>query len=168
MKRIRFMALSLISAAAALGITGAAATLNPDLPAEARSPHLKFAASTDWHGSRRCHGGVHGDIEQRTERLIDFVEDAFQFEGSQPAAWRELAKRLRAATTTFGEALLRAHAEEMGAEEGLAQAENMMATGLAALQSLRPAFDAFYGTLTPAQRKTLDALAARHHQSRKM
>lgn len=168
MKRIRFMALSLISAAAALGIGGAAATLHPDLPAEARSPHLEFAASTDLHGSHRCHGGDHGDIEQRTERLIDFVEEAYQFEGSQPAAWQELAKRLRAATVTFGEAGDNAHAEGIGAKERLAQAEDMMATGLAALQSLRPAFDAFYGTLTPAQRKTLDALAARHHQSRKM
>ena len=43
-----------------------------------------------------------------------------------------------------------------------------MAAGLAALQSLRPAFDARYGTLTPAQRKTLDAFAARHHHSREM
>ncbi len=43
-----------------------------------------------------------------------------------------------------------------------------MAAGLAALQSLRPALDAFYGTLTPAQRKTLDAFAARYHHSREM
>ncbi len=35
----------------------------------------------------------------------------------------------------------------------------MMAAGLAALQSLRPAFDAFYGTLTPVQRIALDAFA---------
>ncbi|MCH7777229.1 MAG: hypothetical protein IH878_11935 [Gemmatimonadetes bacterium] len=48
------------------------------------------------------------------------------------------------------------------------QAENMMAAGLADLQPLRPAFDAFYGTLTPARRKTLDAFAARHHHSREM
>lgn len=168
MKRIRLLALPLISAAAALGIGGAAATLHPDLPAEALSPHLKFAASTDWHGSHRCHGGDRGDIEQRTERLIDFVEEAFQFEGSQRAAWQELAKRLRAATTTLGEAHHDADAEGIGAKERLAQAEDMMATGLAALQSLRPAFDAFYGTLTPAERKTLDALVARHHQSREM
>ena len=88
--------------------------------------------------------------------------------GNQRAAWQELAKRLRAATVTFGEARDNAHAEGMSAKERLAQAENMMAAGLAALQSLRPAFDAFYGTLTPAQRKTLDAFAAHRHHSREM
>ena len=50
MKRNQLMALSLISAAAALGIGGAAATLRTDLPAEARSALVTLAASTDWHG----------------------------------------------------------------------------------------------------------------------
>ncbi len=168
MKRNQLMALSLISAAAALGIGGAAATLKTDLPAEARSALVTLAASTDWHGPYRRHGGSHGDLERRTERLIAFAEEAFQFEGNQRAAWQELAKRLRAATVTIGEARDNAHAEGMGAKERLAQAENMMAAGLAALRSLRPAFDTFYGTLTPAQRKTLDAFAARHHHSREM
>ncbi len=168
MKRNQLMALSLISAAAALGIGGAAATLKTDLPAEARSVFLKFAANTDWHGRHRRHGGVHGGIAQRTERLIAFVEEAFQFEGNQRAAWLELAKRLRAATVTFGEARDNAHADGMNATERLSQAEKMIVGGLVALQSLRPAFDAFYGTLTPAQRKTLDAFATHPHHTREM
>ena len=168
MKRKQLLALSLISAAAALGIGGAAATYKTDLPAEARSVFLKVAASTDWHGPHRRHGGVHGGIEKRTERLIAFVEEAFKFEGNQRTAWRELAKNLRTAAVTFGEARDNAHAEGMNTMESLAQAEIMMAAGLVALKSLRPAFDAFYGTLTPAQRKTLDAFATRHHHSREM
>ncbi len=168
MKRKQFIALSLISAVAAVGIGGAAATLKTDLAAEARSAFVEIAARTDWHHPHRRHGGGDRDIARRTERLIAFVEEAFRFEGNQRAAWRELAKRLRAATATFGEARDNAHSEGMSAKERLAQAENMMAAGLAALQSLRPAFDAFHGTLTPAQRKTLHAFAARQHHTRKM
>ncbi len=64
MKRKKLMALSLISAAVAVGIGGAAATLKTDLPAQSRSVFLEFAASTDWHRPHRRHGGVHGDIER--------------------------------------------------------------------------------------------------------
>ena len=64
MKRKQLLALPLISAAAALAIGGAAATLKTDLPAEARPVFLEFAASTDWHRPHRRHGGVHGDIER--------------------------------------------------------------------------------------------------------
>ncbi|MDP6602865.1 MAG: hypothetical protein QGG17_01575, partial [Rhodospirillales bacterium] len=87
MKRKQLVALSLISAAAALGIGGAAAMVKNHHSAESRFTHLNLAASTDWHGSHRHGGGVDGDFEGRTERLIAFIEEEFQFEGDQRAAW---------------------------------------------------------------------------------
>jgi hypothetical protein len=168
MTRKRLLALSLISAAAALGVGGAAATLKTGLPEAVRSEFVELAASADWGGPHRRHGGAHGDIEQRTARLIDFVEDAFRFDPNQQAAWRELAKRLRAAAATFDDAHEDPPVEGLGAKERLARAETSLAAGLAALRSIRPAFDAFYDTLTPAQRKSLDAFAAHRHHSRKL
>jgi len=163
MKRRQLAALSLISAAAALGIGGAAALRQTDLSAEARAAVVRMAANTEWHGPRhRRHGGGEGGFEQRTERLIGFVERTLALDGDRQAAWQALAERLRAAAAAFRRAHGNGDAEGSGAKDRLAEAERMMAAGLAALRSLRPAFDAFYDTLTPEQRRSLDAVAARH------
>jgi hypothetical protein len=41
----------------------------------------------------------------------------------------------------------------------LARLESALVTGLDLTHRLRPAFEAFYGTLTPAQKEVLDDLA---------
>jgi hypothetical protein len=102
----------------------------------------------------------------RIDDLERFATAFLRLTPEQAEAWRELVAALRAATS----ALDRACADGTLASAGrdvpatLAQVERWLDTGLAAVRAIRPPAEAFYATLSPEQRGTLDELVARRHR----
>lgn len=114
---------------------------------------------------RRGFGGVCGEHRQaKTERLISVVEGLMTFTPRQEAAWNDLTKAVRDGNKSMDDtcaAMKKDRDKPAGATQKLARMEAMMAAGLKFLQSVRPKFDKFYGTLNDKQKKAIDAMSSR-------
>jgi hypothetical protein len=93
------------------------------------------------------------------EWRIDEIERAVKLTEAQQAALKEL----RAASTKAADSFAAACPSDWPktATERLTVMEKRMETMLAALKTVRPAFDAFYGSLDDSQKARLDAVGPR-------
>jgi hypothetical protein len=93
------------------------------------------------------------------EWRIDEIERAVKPTGPQEAALKEL----RATSTKAADSLVAACPADWPktARERLALMEKRMETMLAAIKTVRPAFDAFYTSLDDTQKTRLDAVGPR-------
>jgi hypothetical protein len=109
------------------------------------------------HGMRGMCRGDHGD---RIEAMTGVVDEFFDFTPEQSEKWDELTQALAAGQASMKAACgdVEEASEEGGASERLARMETMMSAGLGVIQDIRPAFEAFYETLTEAQQEALDGL----------
>lgn len=127
-----------------------------------------FGGHGGWWGepmsaAHHCESGV----DRFVGRLTEHAEEEVEFTATQQAAWDDLIAAIR----TGGEGVTRFCArvdearqtERAPAPERLAMAEEAVSVGLKTLQTIRPAFDAFYATLDPEQKELLDN-AGRHHR----
>lgn len=112
-------------------------------------------------GGKFC-GKRHG---KRMERMTNLIEGLMTFTPPQQTAWDDLKTALndgKASMEKACEAVTGAEKPKT-APERLARMEAMMTTRLGALQTVRPAFDTFYGTLSEKQRSAIDGLMNRGH-----
>lgn len=101
--------------------------------------------------------------QARLDVMVGFMESFADFTPEQETAWtaftaslEEGGKKLDATCEALKDADRPATAPER-----LARMELMMSTGLAALQDVRPAFEAFYASLDENQQKALDRMTRR-------
>jgi len=131
---------------------------------------VAVAGSLTW-----AHGNWRGDklarfcSDERVERIdeaIDKVREKVNPTEAQLPAWNRLTEAVRQ-----GDRQIAARCDEFKdagragtAPERLARAEAAMTTGLAIVQTVRPALDEFYGTLSDEQKKAVDRMMKhRHH-----
>lgn len=159
MKSRHAIALSLISALSAVGLTQAIADAAPTEPG--------WFQHHGWGHGR--HGGVDrlcaDDAATQIDMLIGIVPGLLKLNDAQGEAWQDLAASLRTATTTYGEACagLGAQPEDANAVERLTRAETLLEAGLAAIAHVRPSFERFYATLDDDQKATVDDMLTGHH-----
>ena len=105
--------------------------------------------------------------DRHIDRMADFVEGFVDLNPEQTEAWTRLTETVRQGSATVGETCDQLQADGMPetAPERLAMVETMMTTGLSIMQDVRPAFDAFYATLSERQRKALDNLTERRRHN---
>jgi hypothetical protein len=102
--------------------------------------------------------------EAKSERMISVVEGLMTFTPKQEAAWNELTKSIRDGNTSMDktcETLKQDKDKPKDATQKFARMETMMAAGLKIVQSIRPKFDKFYGTLSEKQQRAIDSLSHR-------
>ena len=166
-----------VGVVAVAAVAATSLSLSPDLglhAAEASAASAMFGATpAGWgHGWRGKHGRGMARLcgEDRGEHLdhmISFVENFMSFTPPQRAAWDDLATALRTGSERVGTACgeLKGFDRPHGATEKPALAETLLRTGLDVVVEVRPAFDAFYGTLDDKQKKALDELTS-HRRGR--
>lgn len=143
------------------GVTGIEAAAGP---AFMGTMHKARQDGRRWgrgHGGRFC-GKRHGN---RLERMTTLIEGLMTFTPPQQAAWSDLKTALNDGKASMEKACEAAKEVEKPktAPERLARMEAMMTTRLGAIQTVRPAFDTFYGTLNDKQKSAIDGLMTRGH-----
>jgi len=126
--------------------------------------------SRGWHhGDRHGPGamcGRSGRMVERMERLVGIMG----LTDAQQAAWRDLSTTARTAADRLEATCKQAKDDgdaKATAPERLARMEAMTAAGLDALREVRPRFDAFYATLSDAQKQALDEMGPRHRRGQR-
>ena len=123
--------------------------------------------SAGWHGGwSKDMGGRHlGRLcserrDERIEGMVAMVESFSDFTPDQTEAWNKLTDALRTGSTSIADACeeFKNAGRPNTAPEKLARIETMMATGLAVVRVVRPAFEEFYGELDDKQKEALDGL----------
>lgn len=129
------------------------------------------------HGYHKAHGKGHGGWDKgrhgrgdrcehaggHMERHVDLIEGLMTFTPEQETAWKELKETMKSGRETLKETC-EARKEQDPPKtviERLDRFENAMATRLAVMQSFKPAFEKFYGTLSEKQQKAVDGLFTR-------
>jgi len=152
-KRLKIM---LISAVAALGVTGGAAVLH--------------AQSSDGYRHHARMGGQHGGMsfvctqgEERLEDVITFADIRLGIRDDQQATWDTFAASVRDGSKEMLTACDRMDVLRSGtAPERLAEMEGLMEKALGALKQIRTSFDPLYAVLDEDQKATLERLT--HHR----
>lgn len=129
---------------------------------------LAHARGHGWRGRHHGRFGC-GSRGGRLERMTGIVEGLMEFTPEQQSAWGDLKTALNRGKTAMEEAC-KTMAEEdrpKSAPERLSRFERMMSTRLATLQSVRPAFEKFYGTLSEKQQAAIDNLFRHGRHGRK-
>ena len=173
MRRTHVIAISLVSAVSAAGLTHALAGPNwtpPVLMAEAA--HGNSHGWTSSHSvphqrgwSHRPGGKGHGRFCSRIQEdgldpALTAIEQAAGFTPPQNAAWSELKGEIRAAGASIEDACGEAADSESPAPapHRLARLETLLTAGLAGLRRVRPAFERLYATLSKEQKATFNSL----------
>ena len=154
-----------------LAVVAVAATIGLGLAlVDSRAEAGRFAG---WHGGwSQDKGGRHlGRLcserrDERIEGMVAMVESFSDFTPDQTEAWNNLTDALRSGSTSIGDACdeFRNAGRPNTAPERLARIETMMATGLAVVRHVRPAFEEFYGVLDDKQKEALDGLISHGHR----
>lgn len=99
--------------------------------------------------------------------VIAYGEKRLDITPAQSEAWNRLTTALRAGGTRAEQSCAAARPEDRPANstERLARMETRMGDGLAIVQTIRPAYEAFYATLSDAQKKTLEDMLS-HRMAR--
>lgn len=113
------------------------------------------------HGGKFC-GKRSG---KRMERMTTLIEGLMTFTPAQQTAWNDLKTAANDGKESMEKACetVKSGEKPKTAPERLARMEAMMTTRLGALQTVRPAFDTFYGTLSDKQKSAIDGLMTRGH-----
>lgn len=108
-------------------------------------------------------GGRAGMCNPRAAGLAEWRMERIERQIKPTDAQRTALEALRAASTKAAETVAAACPKEfpVGASARMEAMEKRMETMLAAIKTVRPAFDAFYATLTDEQKKKLDSGAPR-------
>jgi len=121
-------------------------------------------------GRRWGQGGFGGKFcgkknGKRMERMTGLIEGLMTFTPPQQTAWNDLKTALNDGKASMEKACESVQSEEKPktAPQRMARMEAMMTTRLGALQTIRPAFDTFYGTLSEKQKSAIDGLMTRGH-----
>ena len=158
---------------ASLGAVGAYA-LSSDVRQGVKAGEAAITLVGHRWGPRGHRGGMAQKLcsDARTDRIeaaIAFAETFMAFTPEQRAAWERLTGAVRAGGEKIGETC--AETEALRAEKTmpakLALAEAATKTAAAVLGDVRPAFDAWYGTLSDEQRAALDDLLRHRRGDRK-
>lgn len=156
----RRMKIILISAAASLGIAGAAAGLSA-------------ATSNGWEhaGYGGKHRGIHmvcSQGEERLEDVVTFAEIRLSITEAQEPQWNAFADAVRTGGAQMLTACDRMETLHTGnAPERFAEVEEIMEDALAATRSIRAAFDPLYAVLDEDQKATVERLT-KHRRHRGM
>lgn len=108
-------------------------------------------------------GGRAGMCDPRAAGMAEWRMDRIERLIKPTDAQRTALEGLRAASTKAAETVASACPKDFpaGASARMAAMEKRMETMLAAIKTVRPAFDVFYATLTDEQKKKLDGGAPR-------
>ncbi len=173
MKRNRLLVLGFITAlgvGVAAGGLRALETQAASAPSDPVAGAAMFGAKGQTWG-RHGHGGRGGHAcatsrGEHLERMIIFVEGFADFTPDQQGAWQDLTEALRGGRQQMREVCdeLRQADGPRHAPDKLARMETMLTMKLDVLKKVRPAFEAFYGTLDERKREALDTLFSRHRR----
>ena len=129
------------------------------------------------HFSRPRHGGDGPGFAhlcgsrngERIAEMMDHLERSLDLSPEQGEAARALTEAMRTGATAFADRCGDTEQAKgpRSAPEQLAEAERMMAAGVAWMQSVRPALDRFYASLGDGQKARLDDMMARRHGGRR-
>jgi protein CpxP len=152
----RRMKIILISAAASLGIAGAAAGLSA-------------ATSEGWDHAR--YGGKHRGMhmvcaqgEERLEDVVTFAEIRLSITDAQKPQWNAFTEAVRTGGAQMLKACDRMDTLRTGtAPARFAEVEEIMEDALAATKSIRAAFDPLYVVLDDDQKATVERLTKHRH-----
>ncbi len=99
---------------------------------------------------------------------IAYGEKRLDITPAQTESWGRLTTALRAGSARAEQSCAAAKPEDgpVTSAERLARMENRMGDGLAIVQTIRPAYDTFYATLTDAQKKTLEDMLSQRMMAR--
>ncbi|MEJ2089428.1 MAG: Spy/CpxP family protein refolding chaperone [Gammaproteobacteria bacterium] len=117
------------------------------------------------HGAGHRSGwtGSCGELDERATRLMSaYLSITLDLDEAQEAALApviDVVERWHSASDGF------CHGEVSTAPAAFDELDRMLANARAALNELRPAFDAFYGTLTAEQQAQLNGWISQHHGS---
>ena len=170
------MKLKLIIIAGGLGLASLAAVgayaVSPDVRQGVAAGQAAITLAGYRHGGHR--GGMAKRLcsdarDEHIEAGIAFAETFMAFTPEQRAAWDRLTAAVRAGSEKVGEACTETEAlrAEKTMPAKLALAEAATKTAAAVLGDVRPAFDAWYATLSDEQRQALDDLMKRRHGERR-
>jgi LTXXQ motif family protein len=136
-------------------------------PATAQDAQVQNASWFGW-GERTAAARCERGVDHFVEEMMEHAEEEVEFTSTQQAAWDDLIAAVRqggSEVTTFcGKVDAARAADAAPATERLAMAEEAVAVGLKTIQTIRPAFDAFYNTLDAEQKELLDG--ATNHRRR--
>ena len=161
-------------AASVLGLSFIAVSAAPNAPPagglEAAAPAFAGAVHKAHFRGKGRKGKFCGKYRgARMERMFGIVEGLMEFNPEQQSAWNNLKTAV-----TDGQEKIEKSCEAMKAEEKprtapgrLDRMQQMLSARLSALQTVRPAFDKFYGTLSEKQQKAIDGLFSRGHRGKK-
>ncbi len=98
---------------------------------------------------------------------IAYGEKRLELTPAQAESWNRLTAALRAGGERAGQSCAAAKPTDgpLSSAERLARMEQHMGNGLAIVQTIRPAYEAFHATLNDAQKKTLEDLLS-HRMAR--
>ncbi|AWZ03146.1 LTXXQ motif family protein [Rhodobiaceae bacterium] len=135
-------------------------------PANAEDATVQNASWFGW-GERTAAARCERGVDHFVEEMMEHAEEEVEFTSTQQAAWDDLIAAVRqggSEVTTFcGKVDAARAADAAPATERLAMAEEAVAVGLKTIQTIRPAFDAFYNTLDAEQKEMLNG-AANHRR----
>ena len=134
-------------------------------PANAEDATVQNASWFGW-GERTAAARCERGVDHFVEEMMEHAEEEVEFTSTQQAAWDDLIAAVRqggSEVTAFcGKVDVARAAGAAPATQRLAMAEEAVAVGLKTIQTIRPAFDAFY-TLDAEQKELLDG-AANHRR----
>ncbi len=172
------MKLKIVLIAGGLGLASLAAVGAYAVSPDVRQGVAAGQAAITLAGHRHGWGGHRGGMAKRlcsdarneqVEAAITFAETFMAFTPEQRAAWDRLTGAVRAGSDRVGETCTETEAlrAEKTMPAKLALAEAATKTAAAVLGDVRPAFDAWYATLSDEQRKALDDLMKRRRGGRR-
>jgi len=135
-------------------------------PANAEDATVRNASWFGW-GDRTAVARCERGVDHFVEEMMEHAEEEVEFTSTQQAAWDDLIVAVRQGggevTAFCGKVDEARNADAAPAPQRLAMAEEAVAVGLKTIQTIRPAFDAFYNTLDAEQKELLDG-AANHRR----
>lgn len=129
-------------------------------PAKAEDATVQNASWFGW-GERTAAARCERGVDHFVEEMMEHAEEEVEFTSTQQAAWDDLIAAVRqggSEVSAFcGKVDAARAADTAPAPDRLAMAEEAVAVGLKTIQTIRPAFDAFYNTLDAEQKELLDS-----------
>jgi hypothetical protein len=137
-------------------------------PATAQDAQVQNASWFGWGEPSSAAAHCEKGVEHFVEEMREHADEEVEFTATQEAAWNDLIVAVRqggADITSFcGKVDAARSTGAAPATARLAMAEEAIAVGLKTIQTIRPAFDAFYNTLDAEQKELLDG--ATNHRRR--
>lgn len=163
----------IISGAVILGLgtlLGGWIMVKPSGPAYAAGALYRQADFSDHHGRHGGHGNFRGKRalamvcsdrrDHRIKAATGFVEGFVNFTPEQEKPWQDLTRAIDEGSAKVGQTCdnLLPKGADISAPETLARMETVLATGLSVVQNIRPAFGAFYDSLSDKQKQALEGM----------